>query len=156
MSKDDKKVYLKLRDIRKKKGLTLSSLAKKTGMDTQKIGRMERGETQITVDVLQNVARVLNVPVSKLFEESEKVNISAEDSRSDLVNIIPIIYRYIDEFCIKHDIHVDSEVKVHISTVMFKTIQDMQKDDKDGEGSVKALFQGFDAIFERLFLSQEK
>ena len=40
MSDDSKKIYLKLKEIRKKKGLTLSDVADKSGMNIQKVGRM--------------------------------------------------------------------------------------------------------------------
>jgi len=67
---NNKKTLLKLRDVRREKGLTLNALAEKADMDYQKIGPVERGETQITIDTLQRLARVLEVPIIQLLDGS--------------------------------------------------------------------------------------
>lgn len=53
---NDNKVLLKLRDVRRAKGMSLNSLAEKVGIDYQRVGRIERGETQMTVDMLSKIS----------------------------------------------------------------------------------------------------
>ena len=157
-SKNDKKVLLKLRDIRRSKGMSLNALADKVGVDYQRVGRMERGETQMTIEMLRRIAKVLKVPVSQLLGEND-INqlqdaISEESTKQTSIQLIPTIYERLEVFCKHHNFVVDNSVKVHVATVMFQAIQDIRTNVKDDEDMVKALFQAFDAIFERLVLNE--
>lgn len=154
---NDNKILLKLRDIRRAKGMSLNSLAEKVGIDYQRVGRMERGETQMTVDMLNKMSRVLNVPLSELIDS----NLTAIENR--MVNsipankttlLIPTIYKKIDVFCNKHNMEADPSVKVHLATEVFNALEEMRINQKDDEGMVKALFQVLDAIFEKLVVNK--
>ncbi|MGD9152204.1 MAG: helix-turn-helix transcriptional regulator [Gammaproteobacteria bacterium] len=152
------KLVLKLRNIRREKGLSIHDLANKAGIGYQKVGRVERGETQISVEMLHRLAKVLNVPYSQLLEEEgvKKLENDLREKKAKETNvyIIPSIYKEIEKLCKKHSISVGSSVKVHIATTIFKVIQDIHINEKDEEEMVKAFFQGFDAIFERFVVSQ--
>ena len=156
----DNSIILKLRDIRKEKGLTISSLADKAGIDYQKIGRAERGETSMTIDMLTKLANVMDVPLNQLLDEQDDSNsfYAGDSIVSDnlkLVNVIPLIYEQLDLFCTKYKIEVENSTKVQLATMMYKIVQDIRVNVKDDASVVKALFQGFDTIFERLVLTSE-
>ena len=158
-STENKKALLRLKELRRSKGLSLHALAEKTGVNHQKIGRAERGETQMTVDMLNRLTKVLEVPISEIIEEQPDLESANEKPMSELdtqlsVSLIPMIYDRLDELCSGSKIEVDSSVKVHISTVIFKAIQDIRTSVKNDEALVEVLIQVFDAIFGRLFLTE--
>ena len=69
MSKTD--AYSKLRELRKSRGLTVNNLADKIGEDYQKVGRVERGQTSLTVDYLVKLSRGLKVPIDEILGEEQ-------------------------------------------------------------------------------------
>ncbi len=154
--KPEKNFSLKLRDIRKEKGLTLGSLADKTGIDWQKLGRAERGEVSPTIDMLSQIADVMQVRIKDLIDigGSEPDESSAmADSDLELAKIVPLIYDLLDTLCIKNNISASNSVKVQIATMMYKIVQDIRSNVQDDVNMVKALFQAFDTILERLILT---
>lgn len=58
-----------LRTLRVAKGLSQERLALEAGIDRSYIGRIERGEENVTVSTLEAAALILEVHVSKLFAE---------------------------------------------------------------------------------------
>lgn len=154
---NDKKILLKLRDVRRSKGLSLSSLAEKAGIDYQRVGRIERGETQMTVDMLSKISKVLHVPISALLNEDRVTDIENSLSKKSTgkksgVNLIPFIYEKLDKFCLNYNLTANPSVNVHLATILFNAVEDMRVNQKDDEGMVLTLFQALDAIFERLVL----
>lgn len=156
--KNNKNLVLKLRDIRREKGLSLQEVANKSGLDYQKIGRVERGETHATIDTLSKLAKVLNIPLSKVIEEENLPLRTAQKGSSAIdanVDIIPSIYSELDFLCKKHSIDINNQVKVYLATAIFKLIQDLCTNAKDEKDVVTILFRGYDAILERLSLTQK-
>lgn len=153
-----KKIVLKLRDIRREKGMSINDVASKVGVGYQTIGRVERGETQMTVENLYKISKVLNVPLSKLLGEESIADFSdglCEDKpKSTDVYTIPVIYDEFEHLCNKYKISVENQVKVYLATTVFKAIQDIHINARDEKDMVKAFFRAFDAIFERLVLIQ--
>ncbi len=70
MSED--KIHIKLRNLRKSRGLTVNTLAEKMGEDQQKVGRVERGSRNITVDYLMKISRALEEPIESILVEVPK------------------------------------------------------------------------------------
>lgn len=152
------KVLLKLRDIRRAKGMSLSALAEKVGIDYQRVGRMERGETQMTIDMLNKMSKILHVPITELLNEdvtNVEKSILQNTTPNKSINLIPMIYEKLDSFCSKHAMECEPSIKVHLATVMFKAVEEMRINLKDDEDMVKVLFQVLDAIFERLVLTKD-
>ncbi len=157
--KPEKNFSLKLRDIRKEKGLTLGSLADKTGIDYQKIARAERGEVSPTIDMLSQLAEVMQVPIKDLVyaatmpseDNNHRTKVTNSDER--LAEKIPLIYELLDELCKKNNLTASTSVKVQIATMMYKVVQDIRLNVQDDVNMVRALFQAFDTILERLVLS---
>ena len=150
MSDDSKKIYLKLKEIRKKKGLTLSDVADKSGMNIQKVGRMERGETQISVDNLNKIAKVLNVPVSSIFKVLDDQDMRSDNEGMKDIEMIPEIYDYLEKLFDKHSIEYDNKTIVYISTEIYNIIGNMKKSIPNDKDLVRVFFQGMSNILERL------
>ena len=55
--------------IRKAKGLSQSELAERVGVEQPKISRFERGSDGITLGLVREIARALEVSLSDLFAE---------------------------------------------------------------------------------------
>ncbi|MDM9622008.1 transcriptional regulator [Rhizobium sp. AC44/96] len=58
-----------LRRIRVQRGLSQERLALEASIDRSYVGRVERGEENVTVATLEAIANVLSVSVASLFEE---------------------------------------------------------------------------------------
>ena len=61
----------RLREIRKKKGLTLQRLADRTGLSAGLISKIENLRTSPSLSVLSNLAKVLETDIADLFLVSE-------------------------------------------------------------------------------------
>jgi len=61
-----------LREARKDAGLSQEAFADKIGINRTYYGNLERGENSISIDKLQKISRVLNIPLSELFKRVEK------------------------------------------------------------------------------------
>ncbi|WLQ14256.1 helix-turn-helix transcriptional regulator [Hahella aquimaris] len=57
----------KIREIRKSKGLSQEALADIAGVDRSYMGHIERGEKNITLTKIYQIAEALNVAASKLL-----------------------------------------------------------------------------------------
>ena len=58
---------LKLRQQRKKAGITQNELAEKTGVTRVYVGLIERGETSITLEKVYRLAEALDCDISELL-----------------------------------------------------------------------------------------
>ena len=63
-----KQIGMKLKQIRKAKGLSQTALAQKARVSRAYVFRLEAGGSDPTVGVLQRLAKALGVPVAKLLE----------------------------------------------------------------------------------------
>lgn len=68
MSNLHKKLGMRIKKLRKMKGLTQSELAEKTGLSDNFIGIIERGKGGGTLKTLHKIANVLGVEIKELFE----------------------------------------------------------------------------------------
>jgi transcriptional regulator with XRE-family HTH domain len=59
----------RVRDLRKKRGWTQEQLAEAAGRHWTYIGGIERGERNITLEVVADIARALDVEIEELFRE---------------------------------------------------------------------------------------
>ena len=59
------KIYIQ--KIRLEKGLSLSELARRSGVVKSHLHNIERGEKYLTVPVLCKIAKALNTPAAELF-----------------------------------------------------------------------------------------
>lgn len=57
---------------RTNKGWGLEQLAEKSGVSKSTLQRIENGETSPTMDVMEKIAKALNVKISDLYESEYK------------------------------------------------------------------------------------
>lgn len=58
-----------LRDIRQQKGLTLRQVASRASVALGYLSEVERGQKEVSSEILAAVAEALDVPISKLMRE---------------------------------------------------------------------------------------
>jgi len=68
-SVNENKVGNKIREARKKAGLTMTALAKKVGVSYLTIYRIETGKVSPSVALLSEIAHCLNKPITSFFDE---------------------------------------------------------------------------------------
>lgn len=61
------KLGLKIRIERQKRKISQEKLAELSNLNRNFIGMIERGETNVTVKNLENIANALNLPIQELF-----------------------------------------------------------------------------------------
>lgn len=69
----DKRIYEKLREFRRARGISVDDLARELGENSQKVGRIERGQRSLTVDYLLKISKALSTPIEAILED-EKPN----------------------------------------------------------------------------------
>lgn len=66
-----KEIGEKLREFRKRRGLTQEQLAERIDVTFQQIQQYESGANRLNTDKLQMVAKALSIPVSSLFTDGD-------------------------------------------------------------------------------------
>lgn len=66
-----RKLGLAIRRLRSEAGYSQESFADACQLHRTYIGSVERAETNISLDNIERIARVLKLPVSRLFAEAE-------------------------------------------------------------------------------------
>ena len=59
---------LRVKELRKEKGLTQSELAEKIGLSNDLIGMIERGERNTSVDKIFKLAKAFNMTLAEFFK----------------------------------------------------------------------------------------
>ena len=72
----------KIRLLRLSKGYSQEYMAISLGIDTATYGRLERGKIKITIDRLQNISKIIGIPLEKIIEEN-----SGDKTTLDLILI---------------------------------------------------------------------
>ena len=67
-----------LRDTRRKADLSQEAFADKIGINRTYYGNLERGENSISIDRLQKISSALDIPLSELFKQVEKLQAGRE------------------------------------------------------------------------------
>ena len=66
-----KEIGLKIREVRKDKGVTLNDLAKKVGVTASLISQVERGLADPSISTLKKVSDSLGISISSFFHEGQ-------------------------------------------------------------------------------------
>lgn len=72
-------VYKKLKFARLAKKVTLEELAKATGINVERLEKLEKGEVQFTIDELKKLAKYYNVSLYDLIRESKSYDDESEE-----------------------------------------------------------------------------
>lgn len=70
---------IKIRAMRNRKGLSQDGLALQCGLDRSYMGRIERGEVNITVDKLYQISELLGCEPAELLPSINEVDRSARN-----------------------------------------------------------------------------
>ena len=71
-SNDDFSLGLKMRQIRKVRGLSLQSVARKAGVSIGLVSQIERGLTSPSIRSLRQLGAALDIPVERFFGDGEE------------------------------------------------------------------------------------
>ena len=71
-------------DLRKKNGLTQNELAEKLNYSDNAVSRWERGEVSPSIETLDQMSKVFNVPMSSLIEDNAKAVSTTRDKKQVL------------------------------------------------------------------------
>jgi transcriptional regulator with XRE-family HTH domain len=64
-------IGVRIRELRTDRGMTLTELARTTGLSAGLISQVERGLTDPSLETLRRIARTLDVPLFSLFREPD-------------------------------------------------------------------------------------
>ena len=138
-------ILLKLKSIRKERGLSIGSLAERLGADYQKISRLERGKSQLTVDWLLKISKALNTPVTQIIQstnESQESVIEAEPSRPSFEapnsktidnQFLSKIFSKIEGLLSLHQLTLPTHEQVILSSEIYNQITEYNRRGKTSE-----------------------
>jgi transcriptional regulator with XRE-family HTH domain len=77
-------IFKKIRDLRKKHNMRLKDLSKKTGLSVSFLSQIERGSTSLAIISLKKIADALDVPITEFFEDESRQDfmVKAEDQKT--------------------------------------------------------------------------
>lgn len=64
----EKELGIKIRILRKEKNMTMEDLGQMIDMEETNVGRIERGETSVTLNSLRRICKALDTKLAVLFE----------------------------------------------------------------------------------------
>ncbi|MFA9377204.1 MAG: helix-turn-helix domain-containing protein [Lachnotalea sp.] len=67
----EEEVYIKIKNIRKQKKMTLKNMSEETGFSISFLSQMERGVSPITMTSLKKISSALDIQIRDLFAEPE-------------------------------------------------------------------------------------
>lgn len=79
-------VYSNLYKLRANFELNQEQMAEKLGMSKNGYGKLERGESKMTVEHLQNIAQVFNIDIAQLLKEDRDFNLLLGDNNRNYAN----------------------------------------------------------------------
>ena len=72
----------KIRDLRVKHNMTLECLSNDLGMSRQRLARIEKGQSDISLDILQKLSKIFDVKVGDLTNDSDTQEVSFRGQES--------------------------------------------------------------------------
>ena len=91
------KISKTLKFLRKEQKLTLVKLAEKVGINSSSLSRIERGEINLSVDLLEKIAKILNVSPN-IFFDTIPFQQSLSGSRNSFVEHFRLSAKFIYQF----------------------------------------------------------
>lgn len=67
---------LRIKEVLREKGITAISLASKLGIAQPSMSNIVNGKSKPSLDTLEKIAEILNIPISELFEKPESDTIT--------------------------------------------------------------------------------
>jgi len=91
-------IGITIKELRKKKGIRQNRLAEKSGISQTYLSQIENGSRSATLDTLEKICEVLNVPLSILSFLSLNADSIAPNKREAYLKIEPKIKAMVKEF----------------------------------------------------------
>lgn len=96
----------KIRTFRNEAGISQSELARESGMSRSAICRYEAGEREPGLDILQQIADALNIPVTEFILDHSEIELKKqleeqiEDAEDELLSLVqnPLWKRLVESF----------------------------------------------------------
>lgn len=111
-SEENKNIHIKLRELRRARGLTVNTLAEKMGENHQKVGRIERGRRSLTVDYLVKISKALGTPMESLFAEEEKEKKQSRSNSIPAHDLLNAIIVEVEEYCQHRNLNSQQKAKL--------------------------------------------
>lgn len=111
-SEENKNIHIKLRELRRARGLTVNTLAEKMGENHQKVGRIERGRRSLTVDYLVKISKALGTPMESLFAEEEKEKKQSKNTSLPAHDLLNAIIVEVEEYCQHRNLNSQQKAKL--------------------------------------------
>ncbi|EJL46601.1 helix-turn-helix domain-containing protein [Brevibacillus ruminantium] len=73
-----KRLGERIRTLRMDKGLSQEQLGERSGLHTNYVGQIERGEKNLTIESLSKIARSLGIPLEQLFHSVDPLGPETE------------------------------------------------------------------------------
>jgi len=71
----------RLREFRKRRGLTQEQLSEKIGVTFQQIQQYENGSSRLNSDRLQQIAMALDIPIGALFDDGDERALTEDEMK---------------------------------------------------------------------------
>ena len=111
----EKEIYFtigkRIREERKKKGLTQEELAEKADMSYKFLNRIERNVSKPSLDMVIKLSEVLNVPFLNLFSYIKNKNSKSSDDKQVINNKFVYLFSSLPSKWQNHIIKIIKEIK---------------------------------------------
>lgn len=97
MTQSDRDIYGKIKDDRKRQGMTLKDLSRKTGFSVSYLSQVERGKSAITLVSIKKIVDALGLSMRELFAEPD---VSEEFIGNGHAHFLTGLQRNYEEFSI--------------------------------------------------------
>src|SRR5512137_29660 len=106
----------KIREVRKRRHMTMLDVAEKAGLSESLISQIERNKVSPAIDTLLNIAEILEIDLEYLFydlKKNKKVNLVRSDKRDKIV-LDKVVYEQLSKTVEENTEHGIQAYEMHI------------------------------------------
>lgn len=125
------KTHEKVRKLRENQQLTQEQMADKLHLTPSSYAKLERGETKIKIERLQQIANIFNIDISELLEDSRNILNIAIDSDIEVYGNNNLCDIAIDNLSFKKELKLKDKIiqdKDSIIASKDETIQTLKRE----------------------------
>lgn len=89
----EKEIGNKIKEVRRKKNLTLAELSKKVGISVSFLSQIENGKVSLTLLTLSKIAAALEIPMKDFFEQDLQTEQYVRDKKSNRLEYMSSNYK---------------------------------------------------------------
>lgn len=79
------KLHERIKSLRESRGVSQTFMAKKMGISTSSYNMKERGNRKFSIEDLESISKILNVPIANFFEKEFHVKCNSVELESEVV-----------------------------------------------------------------------